>query len=219
MKYSKNTVRKNITVSKELSDNIEQLNFSMGISQSAIIEMAFRQPAMKRLTSFFGHEDDSDSVIDLLDCYWEQLDRYKGSQEISKDILMAIKNIYIPELEFRAGLDDKTIADYSTYCVNHMPDKCRQYSSVMFEFYNRAKRGGFEYDIAGFRADMTAYIDAMLLYDWFLTESCLFRNLAYAFDKITALPKAIKDDVLKKVFKYLAGNIDVFGVSADSVVW
>lgn len=213
MKYSKDTVRKNVTISKELSENLEQASWCTGVSQSAIIDAAFKEPSMKRLFAFCCCEDDGDCMVDLLDMQGSLLDAYVDGYATGRAIIGVLIGDYLPVVVMRQDLDSSAIREFHDYARSHMPGNCVNSSRSMQAFYEEFENGTFYCsDVNKFKSKIEQFMREVYSSHDFLVESYFYRILAYIFERLTMVPGNMKDDTMKSMFSKLCDDRRVFGV-------
>lgn len=214
MKYNKDTVRKNVTVSKELSDNLEQASWCTGASQSAIIEAAFRQPSMKRLFAFCRCGDGEDCVVNLLDAHASLLDTYADGHAAGRAIIGVLVDEYLPVLMMKPGVSTDEIRGFHEYARQHMSCNCINSSSAMRGYANEFDNGTFYCSQSdSFKVKLRGFMHEMLSGQEFLVDSYLYRILAYVFESLMQVPENVKDDIMKTVFGKLCEDKRVFGIT------
>lgn len=214
MRYNKDTVRKNVTISKELSDNLEQSSWCTGVSQSAIIEAAFKQPSMRRLFAFCRCEEEDNCVVNLLDAQSMILDTYVDGYGPGSTIVSTLIDEYLPVIVMKQGVSVEDVRAFHTYAERHMTVSSIDRSLPMKEAYEDFKNGTFYCSVPGeFRLRMKLFMMGMLGNHDLLVDSYLYRILAYIFENLTVVPENVRDDIMKSVFRELCKDKRVFGIA------
>ena len=208
MAHRKSTVRKNLTLEKGTIEALDAILSVSGMTQSQVVDRAFRSSNMALLSSYALHRNYKTGILELMDEYQVQGDLDMGR---SRALLETFLTMVLPVV----GLHVPTF-DANEYVSHHMPVWAVDESCVMRDWYERAKAGNLvTSDLTAVRAMLEDYVRDMLGHETFLTESYLFRNIIVVCD---CCCDGLGDDIEKAVFQALQSR-GVFDKSVHVVTW
>lgn len=208
MTRRKSTVRKNLTLEKGTVEELDAIVSVSGLTQSQVVDRAFRSCNMALLSSYALHRNYKLGILELMDEYQVHEDLEIGT---SRALLETFLTMVLPVV----GLHAPTF-DANEYVSRHMPVWAVEESGVMRDWYERAKAGNLvTSDLTAVRAMLEDYIRDMLRQEMFLTESYMFRNIIAVCD---CCCDGLGDDIEKAVFQALQSR-GVFDKAVHVVTW
>lgn len=208
MARRKSTVRKNLTLEKETIEALDAIVSVSGLTQSQVVDRAFRSRNMALLSSYALHSNYKLGILELMDEYQVHEDLETGT---SRALLETFLTMVLPVVGFHAPTFDA-----NEYVSRHMPVWAVEESGVMRDWYERAKAGNLvTSDLTAVRAMLEDYVRDMLRRDRFLTESYLFRNIIVVCD---CCCDSLGDVTEKSVFQALHSR-GVFDKAVHVVTW
>ena len=163
VKYGKDTVRKNVTLSDGTVKFLEEVSALCGLTQSHVLEIALCQPVFRMTRVFVEDSDDSREHAGA-----NLVLAARGTQDVEtcKRTLRLVNHWVVPKLRLKTEVDDEwSPGEFMAYVRYTMPPFMREASSFMASFVDKCVHGEYaEFDEAVLKQLIKDYIGELLLY-------------------------------------------------------